>query len=169
MLYFQDGEGTNYVGEVLTTTAVQVWREVLAHVIDTRQKIRHIYTHTHVHIYRWCSSYYLYSVYIKVALCSFGRRFLNRRIKIFDMDPLNKLNTPTSYFFTLFICGGPCQLSRFKQRLDCLRTACLFSHGKRKRSGFILLLTNIVNNTINLNLKKKYYNCYLSHQSQIFI
>ena len=42
------------------------------------------------------------------------------------------MDNTISYYFTLLICGGPCQLPSFKQcswTLFPLRTAC--SHGKK--------------------------------------
>ena len=63
--------------------------------------------------------------------------------------------TYVSYCFTLFICGGPCHLSRFKQ---CsvgpyipLSTACLFTWGG-KVDFFILCII-----TLSLNFHSKNY------------
>ena len=50
---------------------------------------------------------------------------------------LNKLilnDNTLSYCFTLFICGGPCHPSSFKQCSGDLGTASLLTYGKKKNT-----------------------------------
>ena len=73
-------------------------------------------------------------------------------------DSLNKLNNTTSYCFTLFICGGPCHLSRFKQcpwdLLSSENSLFIQLWKKEKDLGLFLYLSNILNDKIIINLKK---------------
>ena len=64
----------------------------------------------------------------------------------------SRIRLTISYRLTLFTWGGPCQFSRFKQRViswpqNPLRTSCLFRHEKIKFLSLYYYLINIVNIT----------------------
>ena len=71
------------------------------------------------------------------------RRILNKRNKLFLCSIKPTFSDKASYCFTLFICGGPCHLSSFKERSgDLIFLSEKLVHSVMERINILVCIMN---------------------------